>query len=108
MSGRNGLRGSSVSSSRIKWKFPDRFLRRLQKSIQRRVHGTDDSEELEMEPSDQVTSPLLEKSPSLPLKVQRPPHFKLNRQPRVVQYHSLESTSPKKGASASKSALMET
>lgn len=64
-----------------------RFLRRLQKSIQRRVQ-CDSSEE--MYPSDNATSPLLEKSPSLPAKVLKATHFKLNRQTRVSPYYSLD------------------
>lgn len=64
-----------------------RFLRRLQKSIQRRVN----SESEELDPGDRVTSPLLAKSPSLPIKVQK--SFKLNRQPRVAPYHSLDASS---------------
>lgn len=77
----------------IKYWF--RFLRRLQKSIQRRVHCSDDSEGT-LDPGDKVTLPLLAKSPALPVKFQKAAsasQFKLNRQPRVgTLYHSLDTT----------------
>lgn len=68
-----------------------RFLRRLQKSIQRRVHS--DSEELD--PANNATTPLLAESPPMPMKMQKSnsaTQFKLNRQPRVAQYHSLDAS----------------
>lgn len=58
------------------------------------MHGSDSEE---MDPSDKVTSPLLAKSPLLPMKVQKAP-YKLNRQTRVSHYLSLEM-SPKSSSS---------
>lgn len=95
------IRGCYKRCRSCLYHFPARFLRRLQKSIQRRVSHCSDSEEMmAMDPLDKVTSPLLAKSPSLPIKFQKSQstttQFKVNRQPKVGgthQYHSLDTHS---------------